>query len=98
MPRFTDAVGCAKIKWLVPSSSGLGRLVLIQKIAGSTPAGITTSKSSLLKLLSNKLENCFFFGFFPLVFHDSSTIVGFTRCNLSYDRIFSGQTRKTCIS
>ena len=25
----------------VPSSSGLGRLVLIQKIAGSTPAGIT---------------------------------------------------------
>ena len=27
---------------MVPSSSGLGRLVLIQKIAGSTPAGITT--------------------------------------------------------
>ena len=26
---------------MVPSSSGLGRLVLIQKIAGSTPAGIT---------------------------------------------------------
>ena len=29
------------MKVLVPSSSGLGRLVLIQKIAGSTPAGIT---------------------------------------------------------
>lgn len=29
---------------LVPSSSGPGRLVLIQKIAGSTPAGITRSK------------------------------------------------------
>ena len=27
---------------MVPSSSGPGRLVLIQKIAGSTPAGITT--------------------------------------------------------
>ena len=26
---------------MVPSSSGPGRLVLIQKIAGSTPAGIT---------------------------------------------------------
>lgn len=26
---------------MVPSSSGLGHLVLIQKIAGSTPAGIT---------------------------------------------------------
>lgn len=30
---------------LVPSSSGLGRLVLIQKIAGSTPAGITRNKN-----------------------------------------------------
>ena len=29
---------------LVPSSSGLGRLVLIQKIACSTPAGITNVK------------------------------------------------------
>ena len=29
---------------MVPSSSGLGRLVLIQKIAGSTPAGITKKK------------------------------------------------------
>ncbi len=29
---------------MVPSSSGLGRLVLIQKIAGSTPAGITKNK------------------------------------------------------
>ena len=27
---------------MAPSSSGLGRLVLIQKIAGSTPAGVTT--------------------------------------------------------
>lgn len=26
---------------MAPSSSGLGRLVLIQKIAGSTPAGVT---------------------------------------------------------
>jgi hypothetical protein len=26
---------------MVPSSSGLGHLVLIQKIAGSNPAGIT---------------------------------------------------------
>ena len=32
---------CDKIIEVVPSSSGLGRLVLIQKIAGSTPAGIT---------------------------------------------------------
>ncbi len=29
---------------MVPSSSGPGRLVLIQKIAGSTPAGITSRK------------------------------------------------------
>lgn len=29
---------------MVPSSSGLGHLVLIQKIAGSTPAGITLSE------------------------------------------------------
>ena len=28
-----------------PSSSGLGRLVLIQKIAGSTPAGVTKNES-----------------------------------------------------
>ena len=28
---------------MAPSSSGLGRLVLIQKIAGSTPAGVTKS-------------------------------------------------------
>ena len=32
---------------MVPSSSGLGRLVLIQKIAGSTPAGITKIMKSL---------------------------------------------------
>ncbi len=31
----------------VPSSSGLGHLVLIQKIAGSTPAGITLREFSL---------------------------------------------------
>lgn len=30
----------------VPSSSGPGRLVLIQKIAGSTPAGITKERMS----------------------------------------------------
>ena len=31
------------IRWMLvaPSSSGLGRLVLIQEIAGSTPAGVT---------------------------------------------------------
>ena len=34
---------------MVPSSSGLGRLVLIQKIAGSTPAGITKNKKDSLK-------------------------------------------------
>ena len=34
---------------VVPSSSGLGRLVLIQKIAGSTPAGITTLQVEPLK-------------------------------------------------
>ena len=32
---------------MVPSSSGLGRLVLIQKIAGSTPAGITMGNLAL---------------------------------------------------
>ena len=32
---------------MVPSSSGLGRLVLIQKIAGSTPAGITRTLTGL---------------------------------------------------
>lgn len=35
----------------VPSSSGLGRLVLIQKIAGSTPAGITRIKNRPLGLI-----------------------------------------------
>ena len=43
---------------LVPSSSGLGRLVLIQKIAGSTPAGITKvtnkKKEFTLSFLSNR--------------------------------------------
>ena len=34
---------------MVPSSSGLGRLVLIQKIAGSTPAGITKNKKKPLR-------------------------------------------------
>ena len=34
------------MKQVVPSSSGLGRLVLIQKIAGSTPAGITIPNST----------------------------------------------------
>lgn len=38
---FTAGGRYAIIEVLVPSSSGLGRLVLIQKIAGSTPAGIT---------------------------------------------------------
>ena len=33
---------------MVSSSSGLGRLVLIQKIAGSTPAEITSNKRSPL--------------------------------------------------
>lgn len=33
---------------MVPSSSGLGRLVLIQKIAGSTPAGITIEFNSTI--------------------------------------------------
>ena len=37
---------------VVPSSSGLGRLVLIQKIAGSTPAGITNNLS-FLKYMKN---------------------------------------------
>ena len=32
---------------MAPSSSGPGRLVLIQKIAGSTPAGVTNSKMTL---------------------------------------------------
>lgn len=32
---------------LAPSSSGLGRLVLIQKIAGSTPAGVTKNLTKL---------------------------------------------------
>lgn len=36
---------CVRIVVLAPSSSGPGRLVLIQKIAGSTPAGVTTRKS-----------------------------------------------------
>jgi hypothetical protein len=31
---------------MAPSSSGPGHLVLIQKIAGSNPAGVTTVKSS----------------------------------------------------
>ena len=35
---------------LVPSSSGPGRLVLIQKIVGSTPTGITKKKASSLEL------------------------------------------------
>ena len=35
---------------MVPSSSGLGHLVLIQKIAGSTPAGITNERSWLVQL------------------------------------------------
>ena len=34
---------------MVPSSSGLGRLVLIQKIAGSTPAGITMTLEGSLE-------------------------------------------------
>lgn len=41
---------------LAPSSSGLGRLVLIQKIAGSNPAGVTkldTLKIMMLKLAIN---------------------------------------------
>ena len=33
---------------MAPSSSGPGRLVLIQKIAGSTPAGVTNSKNDPL--------------------------------------------------
>lgn len=36
---------------MVPSSSGLGRLVLIQKIAGSTPAGITNLALKSLRAL-----------------------------------------------
>ena len=40
---FAHQASASSRWWLhsVPSSSGLGRLVLIQKIAGSTPAGIT---------------------------------------------------------
>ena len=45
----------------VPSSSGLGRLVLIQKIAGSTPAGITRYKKKpqrgLFLYLTTPTEN-----------------------------------------
>ena len=32
---------------MVPSSSGPGRLVLIQKIAGSNPAGITILRKDI---------------------------------------------------
>lgn len=32
---------------MAPSSSGLGHLVLIQKIAGSNPAGVTTKIAHL---------------------------------------------------
>ena len=45
IPCFADLQkrgASVKIVSLVPSSSGLGRLVLIQKIEGSTPSGITT--------------------------------------------------------
>ena len=40
-----------------PSSSGPGRLVLIQKIAGSTPAGVTIreSKSPIWAIFGNQL-------------------------------------------
>lgn len=46
---------------MVPSSSGLGRLVLIQKIAGSTPAGITMTLEGSLeggRLLDSR-RGCF---------------------------------------
>ena len=36
---------CDIIRIVAPSSSGPGRLVLIQKIAGSTPAGVTNGSS-----------------------------------------------------
>ena len=45
----------ARIGEMAPSSSGLGRLVLIQKIAGSTPAGVTKNK--------NKPEGLYFLFF-----------------------------------
>lgn len=38
---------------MVPSSSGPGRLVLIQKIKGSTPFGIT------IQILKNTRKGCF---------------------------------------
>ena len=40
-PHLTSVSKRVKILLLAPSSSGPGRLVLIQKIAGSTPAGVT---------------------------------------------------------
>ena len=43
---------------MVPSSSGLGRLVLIQKIAGSTPAGITTGNLALKPEFETVLYIC----------------------------------------
>ena len=36
---------------VAPSSSGPGRLVLIQKIAGSTPAGVTTKIKKTRRVL-----------------------------------------------
>ena len=46
---------------MVPSSSGLGRLVLIQKIVGSTPAGTTkpirNPEGIVFLLLCNKKRN-----------------------------------------
>ena len=49
MTRFRRSSAFVTIS--VPSSSGLGRLVLIQKIAGSTPAGITRIKRRLHRSL-----------------------------------------------
>ena len=43
---------------MVPSSSGLGRLVLIQKIAGSTPAGITMGNLALKPEFETVLYIC----------------------------------------
>ena len=48
-------LGCTLGIWginnMAPSSSGPGRLVLIQKIAGSTPAGVTRNKKKTLRVL-----------------------------------------------
>lgn len=44
-PVMVKFVG--RVSGVAPSSSGPGYLVLIQKIAGSNPAGVTSSKITL---------------------------------------------------